>query len=279
LTTSTACVLAFTLALGCARESKQSAAFAKQHVHTLAALAREDVLQVRNGLPLGAAELAKLLPPAETGEIPADAAREALQKARNKVQDLRVAKSTFFALVAPSGVVVRNDQQQDRMAGKNLLDAFPGLRPALAGGYTEARGSMAEAAEVRGRPDAQWVAAVPVRMEAGTRALYATGWSWSGYAYRLENAARSAARSVATEAQKVPLLYAYVMVEDAVFGAPISPEVNARAIHDLHLLGKLRAGEPLSVELEITGRGFGLGVELVTELGDKVAIAVLRSET
>jgi hypothetical protein len=84
---------------------------------------------------------------------------------------------------------------------------------------------------------------------------------------------------VATEAQKVPLLYAYVMVEDAVFGAPISPEVNARAIHDLHLLGKLRAGEPLSVELEITGRGFGLGVELVTELGDKVAIAVLRSET
>jgi hypothetical protein len=123
------------------------------------------------------------------------------------------------------------------------------------------------------------VAAVPVRQEATTRALYATGWSWSAYAYRLENAARSAARSVTTEQQKMPLLYAYVIVEDAVYGAPVSPDVNARAIRDQGLLGKLRAGEPLTVELEITGRGFGLGAELVPELGDKVAIAVLRSET
>jgi hypothetical protein len=278
LTTCAAILVSLALQ-SCANASKQSAALAKEQVHALAALAREDVRQVRSGLPLGAAELAKLLPAPDQGEIPATAAREALKKARDKVQDLRVAKSTFFAVVAPTGVVIRNDQSQDRLAGKNLLDAFPGLRPALAGGYTEARGSMPEAAEVRGKPDAQWVAAVPVRQEATTRALYATGWSWSAYAYRLENAARSAARSVTTEQQKMPLLYAYVIVEDAVYGAPVSPDVNARAIRDQGLLGKLRAGEPLTVELEITGRGFGLGAELVPELGDKVAIAVLRSET
>jgi hypothetical protein len=280
LTTSTAIALLCVLtAGGCTSESKKSAALAKEHVHALAGTAKEDVRQVRTGLPLGAAELAKLLPAPEQGEIAAVVAREALQKARNKVQDLRIAKSTFFALVAPSGLVVRNDQPQDRMAGKNLLEAFPGVRSALSGGYTETRGSMLEAAEVRGKTDGQWLAAMPVRQGATTRALYVTGWSWSAYAYRLENAARSAVRGSLKEKEKMPLLYAYVIVEDGVYGAPVAPEVNARAIRDLNLLGKLRPGEPYSAELEITGRGFGLGVELVTELGDKVAIAVLRSET
>ncbi len=278
LTTFAACALALHFA-SCTNASKQSAALAKEQVRALAVLAREDVRQVRSGLPLGADLLAKLLPAPDQGEISATAAREALQKARDKVQDLRVAKSTFFAVVAPTGIVIRNDQPQDRLAGKNLLDAFPGLRPALSGGYTEARGSMPEAAEVRGKADAQWVAAVPVRQESTTRALYATGWSWSAYAYRLENAARSAARSVTSAQQKMPLLYAYVIVENAVYGAPVSPDVNARTIRELGLLGKLRAGEPQSVELEITGRGFGVGAELVPELGDKVAIVVLRSET
>jgi len=272
--------LALALALaGCGSETKKSAALAKEHVQALAQMAREDAREVRTGLPLGALELAKLLPPPEQGELEPQVAREALEKARNKVQDLRVAKSTFFAIVAPTGVVIRNDQQQDRLAGKNLLDAFPGLRPALAGGYVETRGSMPEAAEVRGKPDAEWVAAVPVRIAGATRALYATGWSWSAYAYRLENAARSAARGATSEPQKVPLIYAYVVVDQEVYGAPVSPEVNARAVREQALLGKLHAQEPLSRELEITGRGFGLGAELVPELGDKVAIVVLRSET
>ena len=267
------------LGAACASETKKSAALAKEHVHTLAALAREDAREVRAGLPLGAVELAKLLPPAEQGEIEPQVARESLEKARNKVQDLRIAKSTFFALVAPTGLVIRDDQQQDRLAGKNLLAAFPGLRPALDGGYVETRGAMPEAAEVRGKPDAEWVAAVPVRIAGVTRALYATGWSWSAYAYRLENAVRGAARSALTERQKEPLLYAYVIVADDVYGAPISPEVNAKAVHEQAPLGKLSGHEPWSVELDITGRGFGLAAELVPELGDKVAIAVLRSET
>jgi hypothetical protein len=272
-------VLLLATLAACTNDTKKSAALAKEHVRALGAVAREDARQVRTGLPLGAAELAKILPSADEGELDPQVAREALEKARNKVQDLRVAKSTFFALVAPSGVVVRNDQQQDRMAGKNLLDAFPGLRPALTGSFAETRGSMPEAAEVRGKPDAQWVAAVPVRSGDRTRALYTTGWSWSAYAYRLENAVRSAARGATSDPGKMPLLYAFVIVDADVYGAPVSPEVNARAVHDLALLTKLVGTEPIGVELEITGRSFGLGAERVPELGDKVAIAVLRSET
>jgi hypothetical protein len=268
-------------AFGCTNVAEKSAGFAKDHVKALAEIAREDVRQVQSGLPTGAAELAKLLPTADQGEIAPDVAREALGKARNKSQDLRIAKSTFFALVDPKGAVIRTDQQQDRLVGKNLFTAFPGLNAVTSAPATlvTTRGSMPEAAEVRGKPDGQWVVATGVEQAGAVRAYYATGWSWSAYAYRLENAVRSAARGAATEQQKVPLLYAFVIVEGEVYGAPISPEVNARAVHDQALLDKLQGTAPFSRALEITGRGFGLGAVLVPELGAKVAIAVLRSET
>jgi hypothetical protein len=263
---------------GCANDAKKSAAQAQEQVQALEAVVREDVREVRAGLPLGAAELAKSLP--AEGEIDAPTAREALEKTRNKIQDLRIAKSTFFALVAPSGVVIRDDQQQDRLAGKNLVQAFPALTAALLSNVVvETRGSMPEAAEVRGKPDGQWVAAVVVRQGAAARALYATGWSWSAYAYRLENSLRSAARSAANAQQKEPLLYAFVIVEGDVYGAPVSPEVNARAVHEHIDVAKLKEGVPTKVELEITGRSFGLAAELAPDLGGNVAIAVLRSET
>jgi hypothetical protein len=266
------------LASACSNEGKKSAALAKDHVQALVGVAREDVREVRSGLPLGVAELAKNLPP--EGDIDAQTAREALEKTRGKVQDLRVAKSTFFALVAPTGIVIRDDQQQDRLAGKNLFDAFPALRAALmTPAVVETRGSMPEAAEVRGKPDAQWVAAAGVRSGPMARVLYVTGWSWSAYAYRLENAVRSAARSAASATDKEPLLYAFVIVEGDVYGAPVSPDVNAKAVHDHVPVGQLHEGVPLTDVFEITGRSFGLAAELAPDLGAKVAIAVLRSET
>lgn len=261
---------------GCTSETKKSAALAKDSVQSLVVAATEDVREVRSGLPLGADELAKLLP--AEGDIDPQTARESLERARNKVQDLRIAKSTFFALAGTNGVVIRDDQQQDRLAGKSLYEAFPGLAMASRG-YLEMRGSLPEAAEVRGRKDGQWIAATGVGPKEARRALYVTGWSWSAYAYRLENAARSAARSAATNPSKEPLVYAFVIVDDDVYGAPVSPDVNLKAVHDHLQIGQLRAGAPFTTELEITGRGFGLAAELAPDLGVKVALAVLRSET
>ncbi|HEY3499880.1 MAG TPA: hypothetical protein VGK73_34555 [Polyangiaceae bacterium] len=261
------------LALGCSETGKKSAELSVGHVKELAAAAREDVRQVRTGLPLGAAELSKLLP--AEGEIPAATAREALEKARSKVADLRVAKSTFFAVVLPDGLVLRNDREQDRMVGKNLFDSFPGARPALQGGYVETRGSMPEAAEVRGRPDAQWVAAAPV---GSGRALYATGWSWSSYAYRLQNALLSSLRGTLTEHQKMPLLYVFVAVDKDVYGVAEAPDVNIDAVKQQAVNEKLKGSEPFSIALELTGRSFGLAAIAVPELGPKVSIVVLRSE-
>lgn len=265
---------------GCEKSSAVSAEKTKAHLEFLSKAATRDVEELRSGLPKGAPLLASIF---EAGKKPSEdpaAAREALNSVRNKFQDLRVAKSTFFAVTDETGLVIRNDQEQDLMVGKNLFTAYPELRSALTSKkYLETRGSLPEAAGVRGRPDAQWVAAAPVLVGDEAKGLYVTGWSWSLYARLLENQLRSQVRSEAGEGGKVPLVYVFVMVEKDVYGAPISPEVNARAVRDNAPWEKLAGEAPFTVELEIEGREFGLGVRRVPALGKDVAIAVLRSET
>lgn len=272
-----AAALGAVAALGCSKSAQVSEQKARAHAETLAKLAEEDVAEVRRGLPEGAKALAALY----RGDTkPADdlkGVRVALEQARAKVQDLRVAKSTFFALAAPDGGVLRNDQEQDLMTGKNFFTAFPKLKDALGGKYVETRGSMPEAAAVR-RADAQWVAAEPVEVDGKVEGLYVTGWSWSAYAYRLENALRSEVRGALGKNENLPLVYVYVIADRAAYGAPVSPEVSAKAILAQDPLAHLSGGV-FSTQLEITGRDFGLAVKPLAAFGDGVAVAVLRSET
>jgi hypothetical protein len=278
-TTVRACLVTLLLVSGCKKSSAVSADFAKVHLAVLHKAVAGDVAEVRSGLPQGAKYL---LPVFATGRPPGEdphGARIALETARNKVQDLRVSKGTFFAVTDASGLVIRDDQEQDALAGHPLLPAFPELQSALVGKYVETRGSLPEASGVRGRSDGQWVAAEPVAASGEVKGLYVTGWSWSSYAYRLEQALAANLRGALAEGQKMPLVYVYVIVDKDIFFAPISPEVNARAIAALAPLGHASASQPVSFELEIAGREFGLAVELTPELGKNVALAVLRSET
>jgi hypothetical protein len=264
---------------GCKKPSAVSAEKAKANVAGLIKATQTDVAEVRSGLPNGAKYLRPIF---ATGKPPSDdphAARIALETARNKVQDLRTSKGTFFAVSDVSGVVIRNDQDEDAMAGRPLFPSFPELKAALEGKYVETRGSMPEAAGVRGRSDGQWVAAAPVQDGSVVKGLYVTGWSWAAYAYRLERNLSSNLRSELSQGQKLPLVYVYVIVDKDVFGTPISPEVNAQAIAAVSPLTNASASAPTSFELEIAGRDFGLAVELTPDLGKNVAVAVLRSET
>lgn len=267
------------ISLGCTKPSAVSAEKAKANVVVLTKATHSDVAEVRSGLPLGAKFL---LPLFGTGKPPSDdphGAHSALETARNKVQDLRVSKGTFFAIAGTDGIVIRNDQDQDLMAGHPLLPSFPELKAVLAGQYVESRGSMPEASGVRGRADGQWIAGQPVLQGSEVKGMYVTGWSWAAYARRLEYALSASLRSELSEGQKLPLVYVYLVVGKDVFGAPISPEVNAEAIAKLSPLKNASATSPTSFELEIAGREFGLAVELAPDLGKDVAVAVLRSET
>jgi hypothetical protein len=266
---------------GCERTDEASAVRALTHARELVDVAKKDASEVRNGLPLGAKELAKRWAANGTDlSVDTEAARDALNYARNKVQDLRVAKSTFFALATKEGRVIRNDREQDLMAGADLFVAFPALSRAVQEPYVEAMGVMPEAHGVKGKPDAEWVAASGVAVGQEVRALYVTGWAWSSYAFRLEYSLRNRVKTeLAGKHENVPLLYTFVLVGDAVYGAPESPEVNAQAIADEKPLSKLGADGSFSTLLEITGRNFALGVQSSPDLAPNVAIGVLRSET
>ncbi|HEX7668059.1 MAG TPA: hypothetical protein VF395_00665 [Polyangiaceae bacterium] len=269
------------LVSACKDTAKISKTQASAHVAFLAEIATKDVAEVRTGLPQGADLLGAAWKADPAVGTDLKAAADALEVARRKVQDLRVAKSTFFALADDHGVVVRNDQEQDRMAGKALFTSFPDLTGA-GKQYTETTGSMPEASGVRApRADGQWIAGAPVKVDGVARGLYVTGWSWSSYAYHLEFALRGKIRSelVNKREENEPLLYVFVLVGSAVYGAPVSPDVSRTALAAVDPLAKAKSGETFTDTIEITGRAYGLAVQRVPALGQGVGIAVLRSET
>jgi hypothetical protein len=265
----------------CKDSGKFSAARASEHVTFLVDTVTKDVDEVRRGLPEGAGVLASRIKndPGLTKDL--DNVRDSLELARRKVQDLRVAKSTFFALADVSGTALRNDQEQDRMAGRPFFASYPALSAAK-DRYVETTGSMPEAAGVRApRADGQWVAATPVKVDGTTVALYVSGWSWASYAYRLEFAIRGKIRAELADKkdEKEPLVYAFVVVGQKAFGAPVTPEMDATTIASLDPLGKVKEGETYSSALEITGRSYGLAVRRAPALGADIGVAILRSET
>jgi hypothetical protein len=266
------------LLIGCTKTSETSRQKAHAEVEELAKAAVVDVEEVRKGLPLGAKQLEAFFAD-DKAQGDAAAAKDALNAARGRVQDLRNAKSTFFLLADKHGLILRSDLEHDALASKNLLTAFD-LKDASSGKYVEALGSMPEAAGVRGRPDGQWTAASPVMKGAEVAGVYATGWSWSAYAYRLENQLRSTVKSeTSATGTKLPLVYVYVVVEKEAYGAPISPDVNAKAVKDSGLMGRARGEVVVDAVQEIDGRDFGIALRRVPALGADVAIAVIRSET
>lgn len=264
----------------CTRSVDTSVAKAKQHVSMLVGVTVADVEELQKGLPEGAEHLRSLYQSNASAKDDLGEVRKQLDRARNQVQDLRIAKSTFFALVDRDGLVLRSDREPDLMAGKSLFDRFPDVRQVLNANTVVSRGSMPEAAGLKGRPDGQYVLAVPVSKEQQVVGVYVSGWSWSAYAYRLQNALSGAIRDDKTnERAKEPLVYVYLVVDESVFGAPTAPEVNAIAIQKQSALTKIKGEEVLSMPLEVTGRDFGLAVQLAPSLGPNVAVAVLRSET
>ncbi len=264
---------------GCKDTKLVSERNAREHVESLIEIVQGDVEEVRKGMPAAVAQLTPLFAQQAPREELAEPARKALERARDKTQDLRVAKSTFFGVTGRDGVVIRTDQEQDRMAGKPLFKVFPELKQALAGKYVETHGAMEEASGVKGKPDGQWVVAQPVKVAGETKGLYVSGWSWSAYAYRLEFHLRSKLKLALGEYDKMPLVYVFVVVDKTVYGAPVTSLVSQEEVGKLDPLSKLDDSGRFGTTLEITGRGYGLAVKGMPLLGKRVGIAVLRSET
>lgn len=288
LATALAPAMALVAALsGCRDKPKESATLARANVQSLLELVDKDVAEIERGLPEGAKKIeAKLGDEPRPRENPA-AVRSALLKMRQTVPDLGIAKSTFFALADAEGIAIRNDNEQDTMAGKDLLAGWPGLRPVLDGkaSYVATTGKFPGAENPAG-PDKEWVAAVPVkRGDGSTLGVLVTGWTYRRFAYHLQESLRREMQDQlmrSGDKGKMPIIYVALFDKEAVYGATLPrtlpfPPVNEAALKDLDLVSKTAAG-PAEGTLEITDRGFGWAAARTAKMGADLGVVVLRSE-
>lgn len=276
--------------VGCKDRGQRSADDARGDAQKLVELTAKDVAEVERGLPEGAKKLSDLFGK-EVGKdgdpkqnLPG--VRSALLKMRQQVPDLGIAKSTFFAFADDKGIAVRNDFEHDTMAGKDLVGAWPGIKPALEGSsYASTTGRFPGTPNPAG-PDKEWVAAVPVKKSDGSKlGLLVTGWTYRRFAYHLQVTLQREIQDQlmrANDKGKMPIVYVCLFDKENVYGAaapgatPV-PEVNEKALAQAGLHGKTESGiasSPLAIE----GRDFGWAAARLPKLGKDVGVVVLRSE-
>jgi hypothetical protein len=268
-------------ALGCKDKGKQSADEARGNAKLLFDLAVNDVAEVERGLPEGAKKMAAQLAKESDARQNTTLVRSALLKVRQQVPDLGVAKSTFFAFTDDKGIAIRNDLEQDTMAGKDVVGAYPDFKKALAGeAFVSTVGQFSAVPNPLG-PDKEWVAAVPVKRDDGALlGLLVTGWTYRRFAYHLQEALKRDLQDHLMregEKGKLPVMYVFLFDKENVYGARGTPPVNEKALNALGLVNKTAAG-PADAPLELEGRAFGWAAVRVPKLGPEVGIVVLRSE-
>jgi len=277
---ATCVALALAGLAGCKDSSKESAAKAAHDAAQLAALVDKDVGEVERGLPEGAKRLSTAIL-ANGADPKQDVAgvRRALLRVRRDVPDLDVAKSTFFAVADPNGVAIRNDLEEDVMAGQNLVAIFPALAKAR-DGYVTTVGAFPNAPSKNG-PDEDWVAAVPIkRADGSTGALFVTGWTYRYFARHLAESLKDRLLDEAKAGQndgKMPVFYVAVFDKSGVYAAPLTPAVDQKALADQDLVAKTASG-PAQGTVSITDRGFGWAARRTPKLAPDTGVVVLRSE-
>jgi hypothetical protein len=266
----------------CKGRGKESAARAALDDAYLVELVAKDVAEIERGLPQGARALVPLVAgpsgPIDPRQDTA-AVRKALGRIRRDIPDLDIAKSTFFALSDATGVAIRNDLEEDVMAGQNLVAIFPALATAKDSLVTTT-GRFPNAVGKNG-PDRDWIAGAPVkRPDGSTGAILVTGWSYRYFARHLQSSLESRLLDQAKAegaGGKLPVFYVAVFDGTGVYAAPLTPPVDEQALSAEGLPAKTANG-PTQGVLTITDREFGYAAQRTPKLGPDVGVAVLRSE-
>ncbi len=267
------------LTVGCGDPAKASQKAASERLAGAVALVKEDVAEVRRGLPEGAAKLSKLLGPDPGADL--GGLQRAISSARAGVKDLQIAKSTFFVFTDPTGTVLRSEADPDLLATKNIFSFLPKLAKAkeASSGVVEDFGDVKDI-HIRAGNDSAWAAAHPVKDEKGeVRGTFVTGWSMRGLAYHLEEMVK---REVVEAAKKdgkksVPVVYVFVLRGKKAYGAGQTPDVNTQAVEALDPLSKAQNGN-FEAGLEITGRVFGIAAAKTPEYAEDMGVAIIASE-
>jgi hypothetical protein len=275
-----ACATGLAALLGaCKDQAKESAAHAVPDAAVLADLVAKDVGEIERGLPQGAAKLAPLVAGGADPRQDIAGVRKALARARREVIDLNVGKSTFLALTDPSGIAIRNDLEEDVMAGQNLVALFPALAKAP-DGFVTGTGAFPNTS-AKTAADEDWIAGSPVKRADGTTgAVLVTGWSYRYFSRHLQEALKThlldEAKAAGQEG-KLPVFYTAIFDKGGVYAAPLTPDVDAKALAAQDLTGKTEGG-PATGTLTIDDRPFGFAAQRTPSLGPATGVVVLRSD-
>jgi hypothetical protein len=273
-------MVALVFGVGCTNQAKVSEERATHWVGELSGRVEEDVKEVQRGLPGGATKMASLWAQGADPSTDLPAVRRGLVRVRAEVPDLTRAASTFFALTDARGVAIRNDLEQDVMAGQDVLKLFPALEKARTGSVATAVGAFV-GARGPGGADRDWVAAAAVKNDKGEAVgLLLTGWPMRRYSFHLQEWLRHdliELQAKTSDHGKLPIVYAMVFDDAGVYSAPQTPVVNEQALAQLGLVGKTAAGQVHGV-IPITGRDFGYAALRVPALGEGAGVVVLWSE-
>jgi len=262
---------------GCKDQAKESAARAAEDIVATAALVDKDVGEIERGLPAGAKLLSTLVADGADPRQDVAGVRKALARVRREVVDLLVAKSTFFALADPSGIAIRNDLEEDVMAGQNLVAIFPTFSKATEG-FVTGTGTFPGPPPKSG-PDEDWVAAMPIRRADGSAgALLVTGWSYRYFARHLQEAYKTRLLDQAKGNEgKLPVYYIAVFDKKGVYPAPMTPLVDEQALAQQDLVARTASGL-FQATITITDRAFGFAAVRTPKLAPDTGVVVLRSD-
>jgi hypothetical protein len=273
-----ACLASLLSVAGCKDRDAAASERAGPALERLLPLVERDCAQVREGLPEGAAKIAKLVD-ADPGTDLAGLQR-AIAGARASVHKLVVAKSTFFVFADAQGTVLRSEVDPDLAAGLVLPKEIPDLARLFAPGaeLVEAYGSSHGLRGVEKGRDAQWVVGAPVKDASGAlRGAFLSGWSLRRYAHYLEEDVRRwLSDQQADKSKPIPLAYVFVVMADRAFGAPVTPDVNSEAVAKLEVVPKTRAA-PWQGFIDVEGRRFAVAARAAPAMGAHVALVLLLS--
>lgn len=268
-----------TLVVGCTDKGKLAQDAASEAVDIALGLATRDTDQVRKGMPDGAKILEKRLPADPVGnrlEV-----EQAIKAARENVDILINAKSTFFSFAGVDGVVLRSEVQIDELAEKNILSVYPSLAKALEpnAGLVEAYGEMDAIRGVKKGNDSAWVVAHAVAGGEGgkPRGLFLSGWSLRHYAGVLQSAMRTHFDEKSKSAEKTSeAVHAHIFILKGrgTYGDPEAPDENTTEVQNLDILPKLASAEFRAVK-EIEKRTWGIVAKKAPQFGDDAAFVGL----
>lgn len=274
------CALALaTWATGCEEDTAEAARekIRSDHLPYLTKVVNEDLERQVAGMRRAPDRLA----PGFQVEDPAKRERQMrtalkfVQEPPKGISQFVTSPMSFLAVVDAEGVVIARDAEPDRLKGKNMKKSFPPVRAALEQGEVGyALGEFEGGDDV----DSSWsiVFASPVSVDGERVGAVVSGIPLWRLAQRLSRQMRV---DNSPRIEQGLVLWAYLLKGDRLFHMGTPPELDDVLPSGSELRSQLsQNGDEVTGHVVLHGRTYGYGAAPLPEVGEDVALLVVRAD-